>query len=70
MGTDVVAGVGTTVDSAGDDRGLRLRLLGPLTVVRDGVPVALPGSRKTRALLAYLAMAPRPVGRSHLCELL
>jgi DNA-binding SARP family transcriptional activator/TolB-like protein len=70
VGTDVVAGVGTTVDSAGDDRGLRLRLLGPLTVVRDGVPVALPGSRKTRALLVYLAMAPRPVGRSHLCELL
>ena len=70
MGTDVVAGVGTTVDSAGAGRGLRLRLLGPLTVIRDGVPVALPGSRKTRALLAYLAMAPRPVGRSDLCELL
>jgi DNA-binding SARP family transcriptional activator len=66
----VVAGVGKAVESPGAGRGLRLRLLGPLTVVRDGVPVALPGSRKTRALLAYLAMAPRPVGRSALCELL
>lgn len=49
---------------------LSVRLLGPLVIVRDGVPVALPASRKLRALFAYLALAPRPVGRSRLCELL
>ena len=32
--------------------------------------MALPASRKVRALFAYLALAPRPVARSQLCELL
>jgi TolB-like protein/DNA-binding SARP family transcriptional activator len=41
-----------------------------LAVARDGAAVVLPSSRKVRALLAYLALAPRPVGRSQLCELL
>ncbi|MET0744234.1 MAG: tetratricopeptide repeat protein [Microvirga sp.] len=50
--------------------GLSLRLFGPLAVTRDGIPVSLPPSRKVRALLAYLALAPRPVMRSRLCELL
>src|SRR5262247_2245522 len=45
-------------------------MLGPLAVYRDGQPVALPASRKVRALLAYLALAPGPVMRSPLCELL
>jgi len=49
---------------------LRLRLFGPLAVFRGDQAVALVASRKVRALLAYLAMAPRPVGRSQLCELL
>jgi len=50
--------------------GLSIRLLGQLTIAREGVPVILPSSRKLRALLAYLAMAPHPVSRSRLCELL
>ncbi|KQT11658.1 transcriptional regulator [Ramlibacter sp. Leaf400] len=50
--------------------GLALRLLGPLSVSRGGTPVALPPSRKVRALLAYLAVAGRTTTRSHLCELL
>ncbi|WP_430681726.1 transcriptional regulator [Mesorhizobium australafricanum] len=50
--------------------GLSVRLLGQLTIARDGMPVTLPSSRKLRALLAYLALAPRPVSRSRLCELL
>ena len=50
--------------------GLHVQMLGPLTISRDGVVQALPASRKVRALLAYLALAPRAVGRSHLCELL
>ena len=48
----------------------RLRLLGPLTVTRDDRQVILPPSRKVRALLGFLALAPRPVLRSQLCELL
>jgi len=47
----------------------RVLLLGPLQVMRNGTQVPLPPSRKARALLAYLVMAPRPVGREHLCEL-
>ncbi|TSE12403.1 tetratricopeptide repeat protein [Mesorhizobium intechi] len=54
----------------GDRPILSLRLLGPLEILRDGVPVALPASRKLRALLAYLALAPHAVGRARLCELL
>ena len=49
---------------------MELRLLGPMAVRRDGEPVSLPGSRKVRALLAYLALARQPVPRSQLCELL
>jgi len=45
-------------------------MLGPLTILRDGRTVALPASRKVRALLAYLSLAPRPVSRTQLCELL
>ncbi|WP_172347687.1 transcriptional regulator [Mesorhizobium sp. NZP2298] len=54
----------------GDRPRLSVRLLGPLEILRDGTPIALPASRKLRALLAYLALAPHPVGRSRLCELL
>src|SRR5262245_19578408 len=45
-------------------------MLGPLAVVRDGEAVAMPASRKVRALLAYLALAAHPVRRTQLCELL
>jgi len=45
-------------------------MLGPIAVHRDGVALALPASRKVRALLAYLALAPRAVLRSELCDLL
>jgi DNA-binding SARP family transcriptional activator len=49
---------------------LDVRMLGPLTIRRGGAAVALPASRKVRALLAYLILAPRAVPRSQLCELL
>lgn len=49
---------------------LTLRLLGPMTLLRHGVPVTLPPSRKVRALLAYLAVAPGSVPRERLCDLL
>ncbi|HTJ27527.1 MAG TPA: BTAD domain-containing putative transcriptional regulator [Candidatus Limnocylindria bacterium] len=45
-------------------------MFGPLTIFRADVDLALPASRKVRALLAYLSLAPRPVARAHLCELL
>jgi DNA-binding SARP family transcriptional activator/TolB-like protein len=67
---NVEAGVGMAVESA-PGAGLRLRLLGPLAVwTADGRAVPLPPSRKVRALLAYLALAGRGVGRAALCELL
>jgi len=49
---------------------LEIRFLGDLEVVRDGCVQPLPPSRKTRALLAYLALQPRKFRREQLCELL
>ena len=49
---------------------LEIRLLGKLDIRRDGRPVALPPSKKTRALLAYLVATARPHPRAQLCELL
>nr|WP_298412677.1 alpha/beta hydrolase [uncultured Halomonas sp.] len=48
---------------------LAIRTLGELTVSRDGVTMPLPASRKTRALLAYLALTGRPQRRDRLCEM-
>lgn len=44
-------------------------MLGELRLVRDGEGVSLPPSRKTRALLAYLALTGRPHRRERLTEL-
>lgn len=49
---------------------LQLNFLGELEVIRDGERLELPASRKTRALLAYLALNRRPFRREHLCTLL
>jgi len=48
---------------------LEFRVLGELEVLRDGAPLALPPSRKTRALLAYLALTRRAHRRERLCEI-
>ncbi len=69
----MVAGVEKHVESdrAGrDDLPLHVQLLGALTISRNGAALKLPASRKVRALLAYLALAPHAVPRSQLCELL
>ena len=50
--------------------GLDLDLVGPISLRRDGEPVALPSSRKTRALLGYLAAIGRPARRDHLTGML
>ncbi|HEU4653928.1 MAG TPA: hypothetical protein VFS47_08070 [Steroidobacteraceae bacterium] len=49
---------------------LTMHLLGRMSLFASGVQVELPKSRKVRALLAYLAIAGKPVTRTHLCELL
>ena len=75
----MVASVGAAVETGVDPGSpsgaaagvpLQLRLLGPLEIRCNGVPLPLPASRKVRGLLAYLALAPREVTRSQLCELL
>ncbi len=38
-------------------------------MIRDGQEIKLPASRRTRALLAYLALTDRPHRRDRLCEL-
>jgi pimeloyl-ACP methyl ester carboxylesterase/DNA-binding SARP family transcriptional activator len=48
---------------------LELRVLGDFQVMRDDQPVDLPPSRKTRALLAYLAVTARQHQRERLCEI-
>jgi DNA-binding SARP family transcriptional activator len=48
---------------------LAIRLLGEIEVVRDGAVQPLPPSKKTRALLAYLALTGRPHRRERLCSL-
>ena len=49
---------------------LELKFLGEFGVLRDGRPLPLPPSKKTRALLAYLSMNAGRQRREHLCELL
>ena len=49
---------------------LSLHFLGEARVLRDGATLELPPSRKTRALLAYLAVTGRPHRRERLCSLL
>lgn len=48
---------------------LDLRVLGEFTVLRHGKRVALPPSRKTRALLAYLAVVDGAQRREQLCRM-
>jgi DNA-binding SARP family transcriptional activator len=50
--------------------GLQLRILGNLEVIRGDDVLELPPSRKTRGLLAFLALAEKPLRREQLCELL
>ena len=70
MGASVETSVDSNQSGAGDAALLQVRLLGPLTITRGAVTLALPASRKARALFAYLSLAPHPVSRSQLCELL
>ncbi|WP_238531884.1 transcriptional regulator [Achromobacter arsenitoxydans] len=64
----MVAAVESAVESGG--MAIHVRMLGSMAVSRAGAALALPPSRKLRALIAYLALAPHAVNRAHLCELL
>lgn len=48
---------------------LSLHFMGALRVNRDGQALQLPPSKKTRALLAYLAITGKPHRRERLCSL-
>lgn len=47
---------------------LSIKTLGDLAISNDGQPLDLPPSKRTRALLAYLAVTARPHRRDRLCE--
>ncbi|MGT2510935.1 ATP-binding protein [Cupriavidus basilensis] len=49
---------------------LEIRLLGDLCVTRNGEPLPLPASKRTRALLGYLVCAGAAQSRQSLCDLL
>ncbi len=49
---------------------LEIRVLSELEVVREGKILELPASKKSRALLGYLAVTGKPHLREALCELL
>jgi pimeloyl-ACP methyl ester carboxylesterase/DNA-binding SARP family transcriptional activator len=48
---------------------LRIEVLGNLRLRSGGTELDLPASKKTRALIAYLAVSGRPQTREHLCNL-
>jgi len=48
---------------------LRVSVVGNLAVLRHCTRVQLPPSKKTRALLAYLAVTARPHSRDRLCAM-
>lgn len=48
---------------------MRIDLLGGLVVSINDVPVAMPASRKARALLAFLILTGKPQHRDRLCDL-
>lgn len=60
----------TTSLNAGEQGRIRVNLLGPMDIFVDGQQQSLPRSKKTRALLAYLIMAGKPLRRDQLGELL
>jgi len=64
-------GVGTLICSPDlrKTNDMEIQLIGNFAVLKQGQPVTLPGSRKTRALLAYLILNRGPQRRERLCEI-
>lgn len=65
----IPAGWGTLPAPIVAKKGLAIRLLGDVEVLRGEDPLALPPSKKTRALLAYLIVTGRAHRRDRLCSL-
>lgn len=59
-----------TMGPGGSFVDVRIRLLGAPEIERDGNVAAAPRGRKAWAVLAYVALAERPVSRQHLAGLL
>ncbi|WP_284615474.1 ATP-binding protein [Aquabacterium humicola] len=64
------AGGAAALPAGRGDAPLQVRLLGDLQLRRGDVALALPASRRTRALLGYLVATGTPQSRSALCDLL
>jgi len=64
----IVAAVPST-RNASRRAALGLRFLGEIEVLRGAQHLALPPSKKTRALLAYLVVTGRPQRRDRLCQM-
>jgi DNA-binding SARP family transcriptional activator len=60
--------LGQTVETVRPDA-IEIRVVGDFAVYRGGELVTLPQSKKTRCLLAYLAVVERPQRRERLCEM-
>src|SRR5262245_22488575 len=58
-----------SAEATDEDASLEIRVLGDFAVFRNGENVSLPPSRKTRALLAYLAVTNHPQHRDRLCTM-
>ena len=56
--------IGTEADAS-----LEIRVMGEFAVLCNGEQLDLPRSRKTRALLAYLAVTNQPQSRERICEM-
>lgn len=61
---------GMIANARQSDEILEIRLFGAVAITRGGRARPLPASRKTRGLLAYLALAAAPCRRAELCDLL
>src|SRR5690554_1841322 len=75
MGASVVVRVESAMESRSLSEsqvscGMQIRMLGAFAIFRQEQALSLPPSRKLRALLAYLTLAPHALRREHLCELL
>jgi pimeloyl-ACP methyl ester carboxylesterase/DNA-binding SARP family transcriptional activator len=60
--------LGQTVETVRPDA-IEIRVVGDFAVYRGGELVTLPQSKKTRCLLAYLAVVERPQRRERLCQM-
>jgi len=61
---------GAKTDPGRPPGSLEIRLLGEIRILRDSVVVPLPASKRTRALLGFLAATAVAQPREKLCDLL